>query len=274
MRTRHLMTIAVGLIAGLALTGCEVTRTVYQSPVDNTPPAVPRGVTSITGDREVTILWFENTERDLAGYGIYRAGSANGVYTRIAEVSGTGEFLDRDVINGVTYYYAVDAFDDAGNESDLSPEDVFDTPRPAGYDMLLYARSSEPTLAAFDFSRGKRVAAGSLDADIEINYDASHNTLFVDAANADVDIQDFGYTSSLDALDWAPGDGWSEAGWCELIVGHSYAVWTADDHYAKFRVTSRSGMSVLVDWAYQTAIGNPELKPVAVRDSTGSLTGK
>jgi hypothetical protein len=142
---------------------------------------------------------------------------------------------------------------------------VFDTPRPAGYDVLLYARTTEPNLAAFDFSRGRRVASGSSEADIEISYDARNNALFVDAANSDVDIQDFGYTRDLDDLDWAPDHGWSRVGWCELIAGHSYAVWTADDHYAKFRVTSRNGTSILVDWAYQVAIGNPELKMVANR---------
>jgi len=270
MSRRHLITILVGVAVGLTLTGCEVTRTVYISPPDTTPPTVPRGVSSVTGDHEVTVLWFESSEPDLAGYGVYRSNSADGAYTRIAEITGKGEYVDRNVMNGVTYYYAVDAFDDAGNESELSPEDVFDTPRPAGYDVLLYARSSQPSLAGFDFSRGRRVAAGDPDADIEISYDVSDNALFVDAANVDVDIQDFGYAKDLDALDWAPDNGWSKVGWCELIAGHAYAVWTADDHYAKFRVTSKNGMSVLVDWAYQVAVGNPELKPVAVLDSAGT----
>jgi hypothetical protein len=274
MRTRHLITGLAGLVMGVALAGCEITKTVYESPPDTTPPAVPRGVTSITGDREVTILWFESSEWDLAGYGVYRSNSVDGAYTRIAEVTGGGSFVDRNVTNGVTYYYAVDAFDDAGNESDLSPEDVFDTPRPAGYDVLLFARASEPSLAGFDFSRGRRVAAGSADADIEISYDVSNGALFVDAANVDVDIQDFGYTKDLDDLDWAPDNGWSKVGWCELIAGHSYAVWTADDHYAKFRVTSKNGMSVLVDWAYQVAVANPELKPVVLRDSAGTYPAK
>lgn len=273
MRTRNLTGVLAGLIVGLVLTGCEVTKTVYVPELDTTAPAVPRGVTSITGDGEVTILWFESSEPDLAGYGVYRSRNVDGPYTRIAEVSGTGSYVDHNVVNGLTYFYAVDAFDDNGNESDLSPEDVFDTPRPAGYDVLLYANESEPGLAGFSFSRGRRVAATSTDADVWISYDASSGTLFVEASTADVDIQDFGYTKSLDDLDWAPENGWSKVGWCELIVGHSYVIWTADDHYAKFRVTSRNGMSVLIDWAYQVAIANPELKPVAVRDSA-SVTVK
>ncbi len=267
MRTRHLTGALAGLLVGLVLTGCEVTRTVYVPAEDTTAPAVPRGVSSITGDGEVTIVWFESSEPDLAGYGVYRSRTTDGPYTRIAEVVGAGSYVDRSVVNGITYYYAVDAFDDAGNESDLSPEEVYDTPRPAGYDVVLYASETEPGLAGFSFSRGRRVAAGSSDADIRISYDASTATLFVDAANTSVEIQDFGYTRSLDDVDWAPGNGWSNVGWCEVIVGHSYVIWTADNHYAKLRVTSRNGMSILADWAYQTAVANPELKPVAVRDS-------
>ena len=32
------------------------------------------------------------------------------------------------------------------------------------------------------------------------------------------------------------GEGWSAVGWLELIVHHSYIIWTADDHYATIRV--------------------------------------
>ncbi len=271
MRLRY-MTTTIGCMAiGLMIGGCETTRTVYVTPADTTPPAVPRGVTSVTGDHEVEILWFENTEPDLAGYGIYRSNMPDGVYTRIADVSGQGSYVDRNVVNGVTYYYAADAFDDAGNESELSREDVFDTPRPAGYDALLYARNVQPSIAAFDFSRGRRVAAGDADADIDIDYDAGNGALFVNAANTDVDIQDFGYTKTLDDLDWAPSDGWSSLGWCELILGHTYAVWTADDHYAKFRVTQKNASSALIDWAYQVAVGNPELKPAVPGDSVKAM---
>jgi hypothetical protein len=76
------------------------------------------------------------------------------------------------------------------------------------------------------------------------------------------DIQDAGYASSLDAVDFSPVGqtaGWSPTGTVELIPGHCYIVWTWDDHYAKFRVTGLSATTVSLDWAYQTATGNPEL---------------
>ena len=39
---------------------------------DNEPPAVPRGVRTITGDEQVIIEWYPNGEYDLAGYQVWR----------------------------------------------------------------------------------------------------------------------------------------------------------------------------------------------------------
>ena len=72
------------------------------------------------------------------------------------------------------------------------------------------------------------------------------------------DIQDAGYIG-LEDVDWAPEEGWALTGEVPLIEGHSYVVWTWDDHYAAFRVASISPERVLVEWAYQTDEGNPEL---------------
>jgi hypothetical protein len=37
-------------------------------------------------------------------------------------------------------------------------------------------------------------------------------------------------------------------------------IWTADNHFAKIRVTAVSPNFVEFDWAYQIADGNPELR--------------
>jgi hypothetical protein len=86
------------------------------------------------------------------------------------------------------------------------------------------------------------------------------------------DIQDAGYASTLDAVDFAPTTGWSPTGTVELIVGHCYIVWTRDDHYAKFRVTDLKPSStgspgrVTFDWAYQVDRGNRELRARKAKD--------
>ncbi|NIP43739.1 MAG: hypothetical protein GWO41_14840, partial [candidate division Zixibacteria bacterium] len=65
--------------------------------------------------------------------------------------------------------------------------------------------------------------------------------------------QDYGYTGSIDDVGWAPDDGWSEIGYEDLILGHTYIIWTWDNHYAKLRVTSLDvgNRRVRFDWAYQ-----------------------
>src|ERR1043165_7588036 len=78
------------------------------------------------------------------------------------------------------------------------------------------------------------------------------------AGSSAVGLQDVGYLK-LDGLDWAPDGGWSDLGRVELIEGHTYAVVTADDHFAKFYVVSLSGDRATLDWAYQVDRGNREL---------------
>lgn len=266
---RRIFATIIPVILGLALLGCDTNDTVYFDP-DSQPPATPRGVYSVTGDEEVKIVWLGSDEQDLAGYRVWRSGTVDGLYHEIADIEVGDlplrlEYTDRNVTNGATYFYAVSAYDYEGNESELSYEDVFDTPRPAGYGVRVYAAESDPARAGFDFSRYTVTNINDDRADIVITRDG--DIYFAEAVNLidepATDIQDFGYTETLDALDWAPGDGWSATGWCEIILGHTYCVWTRDNHYAKFRVTQIGGSSVTIDWAYQIDLGNPELKPVA-----------
>ena len=111
-------------------------------------------------------------------------------------------------------------------------------------------------------------SSGDPLTDIFFGYNGSVYEMFTH--DALTDIQDAGYASSLDAVDFAPADGWSPTGTVELIPGHIYVVWTSDDRYAKFRVTSVSSSVVTFNWAYQTAAGNPELRAREAR--TGDKT--
>jgi hypothetical protein len=136
---------------------------------------------------------------------------------------------------------------------------------------------TNPALGGWDFSAG--VVRPWDDPGTDIYYGASGGTLLMygrDAGGLLTDIQDAGYATTLDAVDFAPDDGWSPTGTAELIVGHCYVVWTRDDHYAKFRVTrliaQPSGPPrVEFDWAYQVATGNPELKARPVREARAAV---
>ena len=132
-----------------------------------------------------------------------------------------------------------------------------------GHTAYLYSRSG---VAQELLDAGGKGCASPAEvannADIIFTYDDQLGTLFVEAAHTDDDVQDFGYTGSLDEVDWAPEVGWSSVGWSELILGHSYIIWTGDNRYAKIRVIEIGETWLRFDWAHQEDPGNPELKPV------------
>ena len=224
---------------------------------DDDRPASPRGLYSITGDECVYLYWYPNTEPDLAGYRVYRSTHSTGTYLEIGVVS-SPSFVDHNVVNGVTYYYSVTAFDHDGNESEPCPDIAYDTPRPAGYNCILWNYHQFPDEAGFDFSMTSVQHYALNNTDIYFEYD-SYYDLYVMYVADGTDIQDFGYTESLDEVGWAPTQGWSSMGWVELILGHTYIVWTRTNHFAKFRVTGFGSSSVVFDWAYQVDPGNQEL---------------
>jgi hypothetical protein len=266
-RRTQLLTLCLIPIILLATYGCEVNtdscdRRVVSEP-DTTPPAIPRGVYSITGDEEVIIEWFPNGENDLAGYRVWRSGD-NVDFEKIGEVlPDTASFVDRNVKNGKTYYYAVTAFDYDGNESDLSPELVDDTPRPEGRSVTLKDYQLSPERSGFDVSRPARGAIpwDDVDTDIYFGFDLDVNVSYMYSDN-DTLMQDMGYRESMDNLDEAPlyDLGYTEL-FVELLKGHVYAFNTPDGNYAKIRVIDVSDVSVTFDWAYQIDPDNPELAP-------------
>ena len=252
------------LLGSLAVAGCDDST----EPRDVTPPTTPRGLFSVTGDRQVKLQWLANTEGDLAGYRVYESPCADGPncpYDRIGVTDAT-QFVATGQSNGITMHYAVTAVDRAGNESELSLQDVNDTPRPAGSTTLNNSVATTAN-AGWDFSAFTRLDAAAPTVDIVYGDNGSVAEMFATSVEAQPgqffnnDIQDAGY-GDLDAVDASPegdGAGWSPTGTVELIPGHCYVVWTWDNHYAKFRVTGLNPSIVSLDWAYQTDEGNTQL---------------
>jgi hypothetical protein len=224
--------------------------------VDVDPPASPRGLYSIAGDNVMEVGWIHNTERDLAGYNVFVSTSPNGRFEYIGTTA-ADYFLDWGACNGTTYYYAVSAFDRDGNESPLSSELAYDTPRPEGTNVGLRNYLVDPDHSGYDFST---YTTGPYDDDYsDIFFEYYRGVYYMDVFE-DTDIQDMGYTNSLDAIAEAPEYGWSPTKDVQLIVGHTYVVWTWDNHFAKFRMNSLNPLKVDFDWAYQLQTGNPRLK--------------
>ncbi len=247
----------------LAGPGCEDGTS---EPLDRDAPAAPRGVTSITGDERVTLVWFPNEEWDLDGYRVYRNDRPSGTYGRLGWVPDQNgdrvEYVDRQVVNGLTYYYAVSAVDHSGNESPLSPEAVYDTPRPEGFGVHLTNYHSDPVRCAYDFSRYERTDYDDPDADLAYVYENDTGAWMFGLNVGDVytELQDAGYTNSMEEISYAPLDGWSPRAAVEMIEGHTYIVWTRDDHYAKFRAVRVRPDEIVFDWAYQVDPENRELR--------------
>lgn len=258
--------ILIAALAALGLTGCDCDDDcITNSRTDAGPPPVPQGVYSITGDGQVFIYWnhVDDIEGDFDYYIVYRSNDPDTGYWSIGETV-ENEFVDNNVSNGQTYYYAVSSVDNIGRLSDLSYEYVFDTPRPENYNQRIYDFNTNPDNAGWDLANQRIVAYNSIDADFYIEYFDGNGVFYINVANIDTDIQDMGYTDTIDEINYSPVDGWSQLGWAEIILGHTYIIWTDDNHFAKVRVTAIDvpNNSIVVDWAYQVDTGNPELKPL------------
>lgn len=90
-------------------------RVVNSTPRDTTPPAAPNGLTAMAGNSLIVLDWNDNRENDLASYNLYRDGKI--LTSGLVEST----FTDDDLVNGITYTYAVTAVDENNNESALSP---------------------------------------------------------------------------------------------------------------------------------------------------------
>jgi hypothetical protein len=265
MREDAMKTILNILVLGLVLmTGCTST-TMHP---DLIPPAPPTGLSTSTGDNLIEIFWYANPEPDIAGYNVLSSPSYGGPYTLIGSTR-LPHFVDYGAKNGTTYYYAVTAYDYEGNESALSKDVAYDIPRPEGYDVILSDFKADPAHAGYDFSAYSVVPFDASGTDMYFeNY---NGTLYMNVYK-DTDIQDMGPTGSIYDISQAPASGWSTTHDAVLVGGHTYVVWTHDDHYAKFRVTGLSAGHVVFDWAYQLQKSNPLLKRPASTADRSTIT--
>lgn len=240
---------------------------------------IPSGVFTITGDGEVQVIWSPIRDAGILGYGVYRSTRLNGSYNQIADVAGedSDSYLDTGLENGVTYFYAVDSYTH-DDESDLSFEEAADTPRPAGRGVTLFHRDHDPDRSGLDFT----VVQDGISDEIVLPWFDGFSQYYLielddllrlvpttvefDEEIFYNDIQDFGYTDHLDDISFAPDAGWSlDPVGVEMIPGHTYILWTWDDHFAKIRVVALSESHVVLDWAYQ--ISDDEIERFQLKNS-------
>lgn len=233
---------------------------------DNTPPTSPENVETFVGDNLVEITWSENRERDIAGYNVYYALSYYGDYELIGNTNGN-YFIDYEAVNGELYYYGVAAYDHDGNESELSYDMVYGVARPEGMNQTVFNYLRFPDIAGYDFSEYLVVPFDAYDDEIsaDLFFENYEGDFYLNVWD-DTDIQDMGFTESFLDITYAPLSGWvpimpdENVKYTLAEVGHTYVIWTWDNHYAKIRVKSISNERIVFDWAYQLLEGEQQLK--------------
>ncbi len=251
--------IIIGMV--LMISGCG-----HDDSYHDYPPEAPTGLYSVTGDGEVELYWDDNLESDLETYAVYSSDEEFGAY----ELEGVTEntYFTINIPNGVTRYLAVAAVDFNGNESDLSYETVWDTPRPDGRDLTVYAlfydsAQTNSDRCGIDFSDYMDYMVQDLENESnDVYIDNFEGVLFLNAFADDTDIALYGYTESITEIDYIDPDlmDWNEEGYIALEEDFQYVIWTWDNHFATVRVQEVYDDSVVLEWAYQTDEGNPELK--------------
>lgn len=266
------ISIAIAILGlGIFLVGCDDNPTYV---VNQDYPPRPTGLISITGDQAIQLLWEPIYLDNISYYKIwYAPASADPTdpheYNYIASVTAShSSWTDYDVENGTTYYYIISVVNSRGYESEFS-DYVMDTPRPEGYDVVIYDFNDAAHLnqTGYDLYNQIRLPYSSPDCDIYLEFDSNYQSFFITVRFDDYYIQDFGYAASFDDVGYAPPGGWSVFNSIEAIEGHIYILKLlhfGEFHYAKVWVTNLDSVdrTMRFSWAYQTDPGNRELKVI------------
>jgi len=247
------------LFASIALVSCKDEIIYY---TDNVAPNVPTNITTQTGDNLVILEWSQVYNNDLAGYAVYYSESYNGKYNLLGTTD-KSYYYDYGAQNGITNYYAVASYDYNGNESNLSYDIAYDTPRPEGFNQIIYDFRNFPNISGYDFSAYK---VDSYNSDLtDFFFENDNGVLYLNVWE-DTDIQNMGQTTDIYDVSLAPNTGWvtlqpgDNVKYVRAIRGNTYVIWTFDNHFAKISISEIYEDAVKFDWAYQTANGNVELK--------------
>ncbi|MEA2724383.1 MAG: hypothetical protein QOH59_2154 [Gemmatimonadales bacterium] len=257
------------------------------------PPDVPASLASTTLDGAVALTWTDNSyTSDPANFESYRIYSTSfdidvpscGTSWGLEGTTVAPEFLVGALVNGIPRCFAVSATSRDGAESARSAT-VSDTPRPDSRNVLLFARQAQDAGSGFrfwdDINSDQQVqdnelglvrpgSASSIDFSVERDPDGF---LFLTPVRAGTGVELYGPVpvEDLTSIDLAVCTPDSSVDGCapyldtpiEASPGFGY-VFEADggDGFARFgavRVTHVGQTFLIMDWAFQTDPGNPEL---------------
>ena len=107
---------------------------------------IPPGTVNLSataGQGEVTLNW--NALSQVPHYRVYRSPLTGGGYEYLGQVAGT-QYVDTNVVNGMTYYYVVTAVDAAGNEGKHSNEAMATPAYQIGYTRIAWPPTLNPVI--------------------------------------------------------------------------------------------------------------------------------
>lgn len=111
-------------ISAIILTGVETapSQIIELDISDIYPPEVPANVVVFRGSDHMAVTWGNVEDPDLDFYRVYRKTSDKDNYKLLVDKVNSNSYTDKNIKNGVTYYYTITAVDKKGNESQHSQE--------------------------------------------------------------------------------------------------------------------------------------------------------
>jgi hypothetical protein len=244
----------------------------------------PVSMTTTSLDGAIALSWSDNAfTSDPQGFSIYRVYSTGydldqGLCGATWSLEGTTvapEYIAGALTNGSPRCFGVSAISVEGFESLWSPIRS-DTPRPDARNILIYARQFSVAGSGFRFWRdvdgdgrsdsneiGLVGSGNALDIDFSVERDVSGD-LFLTPVRSGTGVNVYGSlpVEDLTNIDFAADVNYPTSG-VSAVPGWGYVFETdGGDGFARFgavRVTHVGQDYLILDWAFQTDPGNPEL---------------
>ncbi|WP_316817174.1 Ig-like domain-containing protein, partial [Pedobacter nyackensis] len=166
--------------------------------IETNAPNTPTGLAATPGDTEIVLNWTANTETDLTKYRIL-AGTSAAPTTILTELAaGTTTYRNTGLNNGTTYYYRIQAIDQAGNISTAST-DISAVPKAnqtITFNAITVKTYGEATFTLGNANSSTGLAVTYTAADPSVVSISGNNATILKAGNTMVTASQTGNTST------------------------------------------------------------------------------
>jgi hypothetical protein len=247
----------------------------------------PSSVTSISLDRAIQLAWPANGRTgDPTLFDYYRVystlynldtGKCDDASWVLEGSTVSEDFLVTGLANGVPRCFDVSTVSRDGHESAWAAPH-HDTPRYDARNVIVDASQVAAATSGFRFDDPSTQRFGAVlqgtRTDLDFRIDRrTDGSLWIVPVRADARVALYSSTpvADLTSIDVAPARSAFSTAAIEAVPGYAYVfeVQLADGlHYGALRVTHVGRDYVIVDWAYQSDNGNPELIRIDANDAT------